>query len=96
MWAAKSVSLVTQYGTSSQTIALGNVEGPYTHAANVFENPAGLGSLEQSEYSVMNTTLADNLSTYTNFAAAYVLKTWTIGVGFAQVQVPGLAFQKKP
>lgn len=88
--ADNTVKLVSTYGTSAATTAIGGIEGFGSGAYSVFENPAALrhsGGLQLSSYYM---GLADGDSTYFNVALAYPLWGGTIAAGFAQLQSPNL------
>ncbi len=90
--ASNTALSLSDYGTSSRTLALGGVEGLHAEAYSVFENPASLPRDHNHHYSSFFMALADSESTFFNAAASFPLFAGHVGVGFAQKQSPNLDF----
>ena len=82
--------LLTDLGSSAQMIAIGGIEGFGDSANSVFENPASLSRVSGASLSAFTTTILGEI-TYTNFALANKFSFGTIGIGYMEASVGGIA-----
>lgn len=78
--------MISDVGTSAETIGAGNVEGFNYAASTVFENPAGLQRISNQSISMFTTKVMNEVS-YSNMAYAIKTKKGTFGVGFMLASV---------
>lgn len=82
--------LHTDYGTSAKTIGIGNVEGFNESSAVIFENPAGLHSVDHISFSGFHTTYIAGSVDFYSLALAYKTKVGTFGFGLFEHSVPNI------
>ena len=86
---AEEFILVSDIGTSAESIALGQVEG-FSYGSNaIFENPAGLYRINQFGFSAFTTRVINEV-TYTNVAIAGKTPIGTWGFGFMEATVSNI------
>jgi hypothetical protein len=87
-----TIAMLTDWGTSSQTLSLGGIQGLHSQGYSIFENPAALPRDHAQHYSAFFSTLADEESGYLVTAVSYPIGNGHFGIGFAQKQSPNLDF----
>lgn len=83
---ATDYEMLTDLGSSAETIALGNVEGMNGSASGIFENPAALKSVDHNSIGLFMTTLMDEVY-YKNISLASRLPVGVIGFGYSEASV---------
>lgn len=83
---AAEYELLTDLGSSAETISLGNVEGFNRSAAGIFENPAGMYRIENASIGLFMTTLMDEVY-YKNVSIASRLPVGVVGFGYSEASV---------
>jgi len=78
--------MLTDLGSSAETISRGNVEGFNFTASGMFENPASLAKIENASVGLFMTTLMDEAA-YNNLALATRTPFGVIGFGYAETSV---------
>lgn len=85
----------SEYGTSAETIGLGNVQGFNTSSAVVFENPAGMSRIAGLSAAVMYSTILQNDAMYYDFSLAGNTPIGHLGFGFIQFYSNGFKATNK-
>lgn len=83
--------LITDLGTSAESISRGNIEGFSRSATSVFENPASLRYVKTMSFSVFHTTLLDEY-TYSNLAFCGATPLGNLGLGYMQSGVQDIPY----
>ncbi len=83
---ATDYELLTDLGSSAETISLGNVEGLNGSASGIFENPAALRNIEHTSMGLFMTTLMDEVY-YKNISVASRMPVGVIGFGYSEASV---------
>lgn len=81
--------MISEVGTSAQTIGLGRVEGVYNTAGSVFENPAAINTGYNSSASIFTATVMNEVN-YTALAGSQKFDFGTIGFGYMQASISGI------
>ena len=83
---AADFMLISDIGSSAETIGAGNVEGFNHSASTIFENPAGLYRIPHQSIALFTTTIMDEVH-YSNAALSTTTKYGSFGIGFMQAAV---------
>ncbi|RAP32690.1 hypothetical protein DID75_04355 [Candidatus Marinamargulisbacteria bacterium SCGC AG-410-N11] len=83
---ATPFALITDLGSSAQTIGKGNVEGFNETASVIFENPAGLYQTNQYSWSIMRTTVISEVN-YTSIAISGKTPVGRMAFGYYEAAV---------
>lgn len=83
---ATDYEMLTDLGSSAETISLGNVEGMNGSASGIFENPASLRNVEHTSIGLFMTTLMDEVC-YKNISVASRMPVGVIGFGYSEASV---------
>lgn len=83
---ATDFQMITDVGTSAETIGAGNVEGFNYFASTVFENPAGLYRISNQSVSFFTTKVMNEV-TYSNVAYSIKTQKGVFGFGYMQATV---------
>lgn len=83
---AADYELLTDLGSSAETISLGNVEGLNGSASGIFENPAALNRVEHTSIGLFMTTLMDDVY-YKNISLASRMPVGVVGFGYSEASV---------
>jgi hypothetical protein len=83
---AQVVDDITQLGTSSKMIGMGNIEGFDYSSAAVFENPAGLSESPTLSITAFYSAVMEDVN-YLNLAASTHTEFGNFGIGLMQVAV---------
>lgn len=81
--------MISDIGTSAETIGMGSVEGFNQSASTIFENPAGLYKIPHQSLALFSSTIMDEIH-YSNVALSTSTKYGSFGIGFMQATVFGL------
>ena len=95
LWAGvqdNTIAMITDYGSSARTLALGGVEGVHNGAYAIFENPAALLKDSAQNFSMMYYNLADGESSYFNIGTSFEGWGGHWGFGYAQLRSPNLNY----
>lgn len=87
---ANTVEMLTDYGTSAKTQALGGIEGLDADAYTLYENPARMSALQTGRSSLFYSSLIDDESHYASFAHVFLWKKIAIGLGYTQLAAPNI------
>lgn len=88
---ATNYNVLTDMGSSSKMIAIGNIEGFSDSAAGVLENPASLTNTKKTSVSLFTTTLMDD-AIYTAGAVSVTVPFGKLGLGYMGVGVSGIPY----
>jgi len=83
---AADFMLISDIGSSAETIGAGNVEGFNQSASTIFENPAGLYRIPHQSIALFTSTIMDEVH-YSNMALSTTTPYGSIGLGFMQASV---------
>ena len=88
---ASSFSLISDIGSSAQSIAMGNIEGSSRSANAIFSNPAGLYRIKSYSVSLFQTTIMNDID-YFNVALCKSTKYGNFGLGYYSASVDNIPF----
>jgi hypothetical protein len=86
-----SYALISDLGTSAETIGIGNIEGFSDAAHTVFENPAGLHRIDHYSLSLFTTTLMNEVH-YNAVAIGGKTPFGNVGLGYMEATVLNIDF----
>lgn len=87
--------MISELGTSAETISLGNIEGFSRSSSGVFENPAALYRVRKYATTFFTSEIMSE-SRFTLFSAAYRIKYGVIGVGYMASDISGISNTAAP
>ncbi|RAP25780.1 hypothetical protein DID78_07275 [Candidatus Marinamargulisbacteria bacterium SCGC AG-343-D04] len=91
---AVDFALLTDIGSSAQSIALGNIEGYSAGSDAVFSNPANLSKTSGYSMSVFSTTFMEEINYY-NLSMSGKTPFGTVGIGIYESSVTNLPKTKR-
>ncbi|MDA1353792.1 MAG: hypothetical protein O3A01_04885 [bacterium] len=85
--AAAKYQMLTDLGSSAESIGRGNIEGFSYSSNSIFENPAALHRVEKFSAAMFSSTIINEIN-FNNFSLAYKTKKWgAFSLGYMSSQV---------